>query len=105
MVSQEQGRPTCFYRQVRKWRIWLPLQEGRILFCARLRQGSQLTTSTVARYIAYSRFLSKSSHRGSLGNSTANLCPFHALSKHCQYPIIDEKAMTGIKFLDLLEQL
>jgi predicted aspartyl protease len=58
------------------------IQEGRILFCARLRRGSQLTTSTAARYIAYSRFLSKPSHRGSLGNSQGRTCVLCRLSSN-----------------------
>jgi hypothetical protein len=36
--------------------------------------------------------------------STANLCSLQALFKHCQYLIIDEKSMIGIKFLGLLDQ-
>jgi ATP-dependent DNA helicase PIF1 len=36
--------------------------------------------------------------------SRANLCSLQALFKHCQYLIIDEKSMIGIKFLGLLDQ-
>lgn len=36
--------------------------------------------------------------------SRANLCSLQALFKHCQYLIIDEKSMVGIKFLGLLDQ-
>ena len=38
------------------------------------------------------------------GLSRANLCSLQALFKHCQYLIIDEKSMIGIKFLGLLDQ-
>src|SRR5258708_19696153 len=36
--------------------------------------------------------------------SRANLCSLQALFKDCQYLIIDEKSMIGIKFLGLLDQ-
>ena len=36
--------------------------------------------------------------------SRANLCSLQALFKYCQYLVIDEKSMIGIKFLGLLDQ-
>jgi ATP-dependent DNA helicase PIF1 len=36
--------------------------------------------------------------------SRANRCSLQALFKHCQYLLIDEKSMIGIKFLGLLDQ-
>lgn len=104
MVSQEQARHTCSYRQVRSWKTWPLLQERETLFCGQLQLASLPIISMAARYIAYSKFLSKSPHRGSHINTSGRTCLLCRLSSnYCKYLIINEKSMIGIKFLGLLD--